>query len=139
MELKRMKPELTLNIGRETSDEEVREILSTFSPYFEVSYERNIVRLSTDWLPLIIDFTIAAVGGGILYDALKGALVALREKFKNQKLTRNPAATIHVRNETYILTEDKIFLQSIDIELSFNSVKELIEHIESISKKTSKG
>lgn len=124
-----MKPELTLNLGRETSEEEIEEIVSAFSPYFQVAYEKKIVRLSADWLPLIIDFSIAAVGGGMFYDALKGALIALREKFKNKKLNRNPAATIRIKDETYVVTEDKIFLRSIDVVLSFNGVEEFIEHI----------
>ena len=132
-----MKPDLHLNIGRETSDEEMQEILSAFSPYFEVKCEKNIVRLSADWLPLIIDFSVAAVGGGLLYDALKGSLVALREKFKTNKLSRNLAATIRIKNETYVVTDEKIFLQSIDVELSFNSVEEFIEYIESQSNETS--
>lgn len=123
------KPSIELNLGRETSDEEVAEIIEAFSPYFEVSYERNIVRLSADWLPLAIDFTVAAVGGGLLYDALKGALSALREKFRTKKLEREPAAVIRIKKQTFVVTEEKIFLQSIDVELSFQSVEEFIEHI----------
>jgi len=132
-----MKPDLQINIGRETSDEETQEILSAFSPYFEVKCEKNIVRLSADWLPLIIDFSVAAVGGGLLYDALKGSLVSLREKFKAKKLSRSPAATIRINKNTYVITEEKIFLQSIDVELSFNSVEEFIQYIESQSNETS--
>lgn len=132
-----MKPDLQINIGRETSDEEIQEILSAFSPYFEVKCEKNIVRLSADWLPLIIDFSVAAVGGGLLYDALKGSLVSLREKFKAKKLSRSPAATIRINKKTYVVTEEKIFLQSIDVELSFNNVEEFIQYIESQSSETS--
>jgi len=132
-----MKPELILNIGRETTDEEIQEILAAFSPYFDVTCKKNIVRHSADLLPLIIDFAVAAVGGGILYDALKGSLVALREKFKTHKLSRSPAAIIRIKNETYVLTEDKIFLQSIDVELNFNNVEEFIKHIESMNNETS--
>lgn len=123
------KPSIELNLGRETSDEEVAEIVEAFSPYFEVSYERNIVRLSADWLPLVIDFAIVAVGGGLLYDALKGALKALQEKFRTKKLEREPAAVVRIKKKTFVVTEEKIFLQSIDVELSFQSVEEFVEHI----------
>lgn len=125
-----MKPQLTLNLGRETTDDEIEEILSAFSPYLKIEVNKSIVRLSADWLPLIIDFTIAAAGGGLLYDGLKGALITLQEKFKQKKLERKPTATIHVKNETYILTDEKIFLQSIDIELSFNTIEEFVEYIQ---------
>ncbi|MFA5913187.1 MAG: hypothetical protein WC830_06465 [Burkholderiales bacterium] len=132
-----MKPDIQLNLGRETSDEEVDEIVSAFSPYFEISYQRNILRLSADWLPLIIDFAVAAVGGGILYDALKGALITLREKFRAKKLARNPAAVVRVRNETYVVTAEKLFLQSIDVELHFNSVEEFVAYLRAKDKETS--
>ena len=98
-----MKPYLQLNLGRETTENEVEEILSAFSPHFEVTYEKNYIRLSEDWIPLVINFTVAAVGGGIIYDALKGALNLLREKFVSKKLARSPAAIIRIKNETYIV------------------------------------
>ena len=123
------KPSIELSLGRETSDKEVAEIIEAFSPYFEVSYERNRVRLSADWPPLVIDFTVAAVGGGLLYDALKGALSALRDKFRTKKLEREPAAVIRIKKQTFVVTEENIFLQSTDVELSFQSVEEFIEHI----------
>lgn len=123
------KPSIELDLGRETSDDEVKEIIEAFSPYFEVSYKRNIFRLSADWLPLVINFTVAAVGGGLLYDALKGALNALREKFRTKKLERKPAAVVRVKKNTFVVTEEKIFLQSIDVKLSFESVEEFVEHL----------
>ena len=124
------KYKLTLNVGRETTDKEVNEILSAFLPYYEVEINKSIVRLSADWLPLIIDFTVSAVIGGLAYDGLKNSLVLLQNKFKQKKLERNPAASIRVRNKTYILTEEKIFLQNIDIELSFDSVEKFIEYLQ---------
>jgi hypothetical protein len=123
------KPAIELNLGRETSDDEVAEIVEAFSPYFEVSYERSIVRLSADWLPLIIDFTVAAVGGGLLYDTLKGALTLLQEKFRTKKLERKPAAVVRVKKDTFVATEEKIFLQSVDVELNFETVEEFVEYL----------
>jgi hypothetical protein len=124
-----MKPNLSLNLGRETSDKEVEEILDSFSPFFEVKYERNLVRLSADLLPLIIDFAVSAIGGGLLYDSLKGALISIQEKFRSKKLGRSPAVQIRVKNKTYIISEDKITFQSIDIELSFKSVEEFLNYL----------
>ncbi len=124
------KPSIKLNLGRETSDDEVAEIVEAFSPYFEVSYERKIVRLSVDWLPLVIDFAVSAVGGGLLYDGLKGALNALRKKFKTKKLEREPAAVIRVKKDTFVFTEEKIFLRSINVELNFETVEEFVEYLE---------
>lgn len=123
------KPRVKLSLGRETSDNEVVEIIEAFSPYFEVSCERNIVRLSGDWLPLVINFTVAAVGGGLFYDALKGALNALREKFRTRKLDREPAAVIHFKKSIFIVTEEKIYLKSNDVELSFKTIGDFVEYI----------
>ena len=132
-----MKPKITLNIGRESTDKEIDEILSAFSPYYEVEINKSIIRLSEDWLPLIIEFTIAAVGGGLIYDGLKEALKSLQNKFKLKKLDRSPAVSIRFKSRTYILSDEEIKLQSIDIDLSFKTVDEFIKYVETKSNETS--
>ena len=125
------KPTIELNLGRETSEHELEEILEAFSPYFDVSYKRNIVRLSADLLPLIIDFTVGAIGSGVTYDALKGALIALQQKFQTTVRERNPAARVHVKRNTFIVSDSRISLQSVDAKLNFSSVEEFIEYLKS--------
>lgn len=133
-----MKPNLTLNTGAESTDVEINEILSVFSPYYEVTVKKSIARFSADLLPFIINFSIAAVVGGVVYDGLKLSLIALQEKFRQKKIERSPAASIRYKDSTYILTESEIKLRSIDVEISFKTVDEFIDFIEKSNDSTIK-
>jgi hypothetical protein len=125
-----MKPSLHLDLGRETSDKEIDEIILAFSPYFEVSYDRRIVRLSDDWLPVIVNFTVTAIAGGVLFESLKRALNALGSKWQANRMKREIVVVMRITNETYVVTAERIFRKGIDIDLHFDSVEELVEYLE---------
>ncbi len=132
-----MKQAITVNVGRETSKEEIEEISSSFAPFFEVNIEKNIIRLSDDMLPLVIDFGLAAIAGGLLYDGLKGSLNALYKKIQTKRLKRNSIIKLRIKDKSYIITDKNIFLKSRSTEVTFKTIDQLIKYIESTNSDSS--
>lgn len=129
-----MKHNILISVGFETTKAEMEAIESVFSTDFVVEIQPNIKRLSADSLPLIIEFTIAAIASGVLYDGIKSALIILKEKLSNGFSERASVAKIKYKKEIYIFSSERIVKQSIEKEISFSSVEDFISHLESNEK-----
>lgn len=129
-----MKPKLVIRAGRESSDDEINEVTSAFFDGFDVSCEKNIVRMSVVDLSFLIEFSVAAIGGGMYYDSLKLALMKLIDLFNSGKLKRNPKANIGFQSEKWQLDGKKIVLLNSDEKLEFVKIDDFIENLKKNSK-----
>lgn len=125
---------LILNLGVETTDKEIDEILESFPSSITVDYEKNIFRLSADLLPLIISFSLGAIASGVFYDALKISLISLVKKFNDENLRSNSVIKINKKNRVYIISKEKIFMQTIEEEVSFQSIDDLLDKMKNDEK-----
>ena len=124
-----MKPQLVVSTGKETTDVELAILQAIFDEHFNATCHKSIVRLSAIDMNLIIEFTIAAIGSGIYYDALKNTLIKLFELFKSEKLERTPNATIKIDDQKWILNDKRIVLINSEDEIEFIDMQDFIEYI----------
>lgn len=120
-----------LNLGAETTENEVEEIISSFHAPIIIDYQKKIYRLSADLLPLIVSFSLGAIASGAFYDALKISLISLVKKFNDKELRRDSIIKINRKTKTYIISKEKIFIQAKDEEITFESIDELLDEIKS--------
>lgn len=124
-----MKPDIVLELGKETSGSELEEICRAFETDFNVTHRTEIIRLSDDVIPLLILFTVSSVASGLYWDAIKAALGKLFVAYKSGKLPRKPSVVLRHKTHQYVITKDRIFEKSREEEVEFYSLDAFIEYM----------
>lgn len=119
---------MTLTVGRESSVDEIDAVDEAFLPY-GIVVRPNIFRASTE-LPMTIMIGLGTgVFGNALYDILKAAFNAVKDKRMKRRITY---AIIQQEEYEYGIKKDNFFIRkrSTYVAVEFKSLDEMIEYLE---------
>ena len=118
---------LTISIGKESTESEIAELLKEFNG-IDVLLDSGRIRLHEPVLPMLIEFSINAIVGGLLWDAVKTATQRIREK-EGVSIKRTILQKLIYKNRTITITKDSIQIIGIKT-IKVTSIDEAISKID---------
>lgn len=116
-------------VGKETTEDEIKLIRTTFGKKFDLQIDNTLIRLSeAGLLPLVIHLTINAIASGVVWDGIKFAVQAFFAK--KPKLTKRPASIKITTKEKYaVISDRRIIVQEKEDAIEIESIDELIKYL----------